>query len=291
MSTSVLKTPAEVFAYLNQPKSPAVLPQRKHILICFGGEAYDNTTEIIVRDAPRFGVDKVLVYDDAWLMQQEFYRLNSWLWTHHGDMQNNPRGFGWFAWKPFIIMHALQHYCAEGDVLLYTDADTYPIFDLTPIYQECVRIGGTMLFAAQGCLHAHWCKRDTFVVMGQDADAYGGSLRSRQHAVARFMLFEKGPWRVWQFLMEWLAYCLNPLANTFDPSVILPEYPELREPRCEQAILTNLAHKYGHKLYREACQSGEHVADDKDLYPQLFIQDGNCGDKNQLKGSRFRNVL
>ena len=260
----------------------------KRIYITFSGSAYDPTTARIVADAPRFGVDEVRVYDDHWLVEQEFYAENIWLWStprdrvppHHGY----PRGFGWFCWKPYVIMHALEH-SDPGDIILYTDADTYPIQPLGVLFDECERIGGMMLFEAMGCPHNEWCKRDCFIVMGQDEERW----RNVPHAVARFMLFKNGPWRNRQFLMEWLAYCLNPLAQTFEPSVILPEYPGLAEHRTEQAIFTNLAHKYGAKLYREACQYGNSSMTGQDLYPQLFVQEG-CARERTLNGSRYRNI-
>ena len=40
-------------------------------------------------------------------------------------------------------------------IILWTDADTYPIADLTPLYEQCRKDGGIMLFAAEG-----WCKGD-----------------------------------------------------------------------------------------------------------------------------------
>lgn len=257
--------------------------------ITFSGAQYERTTRRIVEDGPRLGADKVLVYDDHWLTQQEFYKMesNRWLWNHPCAKSGNAlRGFGWFAWKPFILLDALMNWCNPGDIVLLTDADTYPIHDFSMLYEECDRIGGCMLFSAVGCWHNNWGKRDMMIVMGQDAPEW----RDRQHAVARFMLFQAGYWKPMQLLMEWLTYCVNPLANTFDKSILAPEYPDLHEPRCEQAMLTNLAHKYGIKLYREACQFGESVPEDRDLYPQLFVQDGRSGHANVERGSSFRNV-
>lgn len=268
----------------------------RRILITFSGAAYDHTTKEIVERTPGFGVDEVRVYDDKWLLEQEFYRLNKQWWSTPDTKYNIPggRGFGWFIWKPFLLLHALEN-AKIGDIVLFTDADTYPIADLGCIFERCT-MEQIVLFKAQGCRHENYCKRDTFIVMGQDDPIW----RYRQHAVARFMLFQKGSWKVQQFLMEWLTYCLNPFANTFDTSRIHLqgmnhcsswEHAELYEPRCEQAILTNLAHKYGIPLHREADQSGKACESYEDTWmPRLFHQDGNCGDKNDLSGSAYRNV-
>ncbi|HEY4503953.1 MAG TPA: hypothetical protein VJJ28_02500 [Candidatus Paceibacterota bacterium] len=255
----------------------------RKIYITFGGSIYDEMTAIIVRDGPKFGADEVWVYDDFWITQQPFYKQNKWLWEHP-----HKRGFGWYAWKPFIIYDALSR-LQDGDIILFTDADCVPITDFSVLYDICVKDGGTMLFASQGNRHYKWCKRDCYIVMGQDNEKY----RDVQAGVARFMLFQKGHWRNTQFLMEWITYCVNPLATTFDPSILGEELPGFIEHRTEQAIMTNLAHKYGLKLYREADDAGVQYSEDKDLYPQLFQQINPYQEKitsDVNKGSRYRNV-
>jgi hypothetical protein len=276
----------------------------RKIYITFSGQRYDDTTTLIVRDAQRYGASEApWVYDDKWLMGTDFYRHNHWLWEHPGD-RNGKRGFGWYAWKPYIIMDALER-LEDGDIVLYTDADTYPIADFSVLYDECNRIGGAMLFSAVGWEHCQqiWCKRDCFIVMGQDEPKY----HNADAGVSRFMLFQKGPWKPRQFLMEWLTYCVNPLATTFDenvlgkPNLLCPSPatgqpdrpwpgPNFIEHLTEQSIMTNLAHKYGYKLYRELCQFGEISSADRDLYPQLFRQQHMHRYAQTTAGSRFRNM-
>lgn len=270
--------------------------------ITFGGKAYDEITEKVIVSCCAFegtyfhSTDEVHVYDEPWLMATDFYRRNQWLWEHHGDRNNVKRGFGWFAWKPYIILDALER-ANDGDIVMYVDADTYPVRPFDMLYEECARIGGVMLFGAHGFerFNYMWCKRDCFLAMGQDSAKYWYG----PHGVARFMLFQKGPWLTQQFLMEWLTYCLNPVCQTFDdsrlghPEVYGVEHsdPRFREHRTEQAIMTNLALKHGIRFHREACQFGEGGTTDRELYPeQLFVQDGSARGKGDLSGSRFANV-
>lgn len=266
----------------------------KKILITFGGIGFDTTVRHTVEKAPKLGADQVLVYDDRWLAEHPFHSLNKWLWTYPDDQKapspRSARGFGWFSWKPMILLHALSQ-CQDGDIVGFLDADTYPIADFSCLYDICARDSGIMLFAAQGQGHEKWCKRDCFIVMGQDEPAY----RFVQAGVARFCFFQKGPFLPQQFLREWYAYCLNRLAQSFEPSVLAPEYPELVQHRTEQAIMTNLAHKYNLHLYREACGFGDGaLADgiDAGLYPTLFRQMWAPGPHgmDDLSGSWYRNV-
>lgn len=263
----------------------------RRIVITFSGAAYRETDHLLVKNAKRFGADDVWVYDDAWLMKQEFYALNRWLWDHRGiGNEKGGRGFGWFSWKPYIMTLAMDR-LQNGDIVMFLDADTYPIADFSCLFDECARHGEAMVFSASGIEDPlpnwEWNKRDCMIVMGQDEDRYYNA----DAGVARFILLRKGSWKVRQFLMEWQTYCLNPLAQTFDASVIGPERAGFKEHRTEQAIFTNLVHKYGWPMHREACEFGNQVTKykDRDRYGQLFTQVHSKLPKT-LEGSEYRNV-
>lgn len=258
-------------------------------LICFGGSAYDDTTALIVENGPKFGADRVLVYDDRWLLESGHYERHRemWNWGFPGPKTHH-RGFGWFSWKPYIILESLKH-SAPDDVILYCDADTYPIADLSVIF-DIARRDGIMLFASNGWTNDQWVKRDCLETMWA-MDQWGAK---NPHTVARFCAFRKdyealgGVSPNTRLLERWLDYATQRHCTTFDPSVGL-ECPTFREHRCEQAILSVLQVKYGIRLYREACQFGDHLDMDRDLYPTLFHQIGSSKPKT-TEGSRFRNV-
>lgn len=275
----------------------------RRIYITFGGAKYDPVTEQVVRDAPRFGVDDVFVYDDAWFEAQPFRSINSWLWDHPGD-KNGKRGYGWYAFKTYILIHALDH-CQPGDIVLYVDGDTRPIADLSPIYNHAAE-HGAMFFAASAHIQRRWCTEQCLFVMGQDDPRY----RDAQAGVARFMALRAGGWKERQFLYEWLTYAVNKYATTFDPpaSVLVHtpdgavammggEHANFEEHRTEQAIMTNLCHKYGYPLHREADQSGDEfmripgpLGDmQPGNYPRLFEQTW-LGSGHPVQGSKFRRV-
>lgn len=258
----------------------------KKIHITFGGNVYDTVTKKIYDRSTLLGSDELWVYDDLWLSKNDFYFQNKWLWEHP-----HKRGFGWYAWKPFIIIDALSK-LSDGDIVLYTDADTYPISNFSILYDICNK-EGMMAFEVTGEKNRSWCKRDCYITMNQDNEKYYDA----QAAVARFILFKKGDWKSTQLLYEWLTYCLNQKANTFDKSVLGKELDGFIEHRAEQAILTLLIHKYNYPLYREACGLGEVSNKNRDLYRQLFVQENPWNDSNNgramtapLLGSKFQNV-
>ncbi len=222
------------------------LPQKakRRIYMTFSGARYEQTTALILNNAPQLGAEAVLVYDDRWLIETGFPREHAELF-HEGS-----HGFGWFVWKPHCILDALSR-LEEGDMVLYTDADTFPVDRLGVFYDTCEREGGIMLFAACGYRQRHWSKRDCNILMGMDEDRW----RDRQAGVARFMVFQKSA-RSIAFLNEWLSFATDIRANTFEDSKLAPEYFDCIQHRCEQSILTNLAHKHGLPLHREADEYG-----------------------------------
>ena len=267
-------------------------------LITFSGAGYEGPTQRTVADGRRYGAGEVYVYDDAWLLRHPFYGANRWLWDHRSANPAAPpgRGCGWYAWKPLVLLDALDH-VPPGGVVLYCDGDTYPVADLGPIYGHAAE-HGAMFFAASGHQHHRWCTRDCLVVMGQDrallqAKRYPHPVpdyQHTQHGTARFMAIKQGAWRPKQLLMEWLTYAVNPMATTFEPSVLGAEHPEFTEHRTEQAILTLLCHKHGYKLHREADQSGDGHPEDRELYGQLFEQVHQGGNPHPPTGSPYRRV-
>ena len=255
----------------------------KKLWITFGGEAFDSSTQLIVERGLKFGADEIWVYDDIWLLNHPFWDLNKWLWEHPEKHR-----LGWLAWKPLIILDAMDK-IQDGDIIMYTDADSIPIADVSKLYEICSR--EHMMLFENGRPQREWCKRDCYLVMAQDEERYHNEVAG----VARFALFQKGYWRPQQFLMEWLTYAVNPVANAKTPSKLGPELPGFIEHRDEQAIMSLLAYRYGCRLYREADDASDGRSKDKDLYPTLFHQINPRGRVEmettaEIKGSRFRNV-
>jgi hypothetical protein len=274
----------------------------KRLLITFGGSAYDSVTEKVVNSYQAMGADELLIYDDRWITEQPLWHDETfqWLLSHRGvGNAKGGRGFGWFAWKPYVIADALSR-IDDGDMVLYLDGDTYPIANFSILFDECKKIGGHMAFMAtartEPLCNRQWCKRDCFIAMGMDEPRYWNG----PHFVARFTVFEKGAAGISHFISQWQRYCLDRHCQTFEQSILGPELDGIagadgptgafREHRTEQAIYTNLCIEAGRKPYREPCEFGAHCRQDWDLYPQLFCQVGLSPRLKSLSGSRFRNV-
>lgn len=274
----------------------------KRWLCTFGGSAYDDITAQVVATHKQYSADEFLVFDDVWLDRHEFRQLNTWLWDHEGTRAYAPkgRGYGLYAWKPLVCLEMMSR-CATGDVFCFLDADSAPIADLSPIWETADR-DGAMLFRASGQKQHSWCTRDCEVVMGLNPSMlHEKRLPGRPNYLApdvpagcaRWAAFKVGPYKPRQLLYEWLAYAINPMATTFEPSILGQEPDGFQESRTEQQILTMLALKYGYALWREADQDGiayKGQPGEPGEYGQLFEQRKRGGPHPLGAGSRFRNV-
>jgi hypothetical protein len=254
----------------------------KRVYITFGGQAYDPHTARVVETAHTFGVDELRVYDDRWLMGTEFYRANEWLWNWREKW-----GFGWNCWKAFIIRNALSEQSEPASVL-YVDGDTYPVADLTPIFNFAER-DGVCLFESQGNLNKRFTRRDVFRQMYADQEHYWDA----RHACGRFSIWSSSSITASQALHAWGVFLIDPLCQGWHASERGGDFPEFYRNSGDQSILTVLAERHGFPLHREACQFGWPPSIGhgqlEDTYPQLFVQSGDRA-PDRLEGSCFQGI-
>ena len=97
--------------------------------------------------------------------------LGDEFWARYGSfVSRNPRGFGYWIWKPWLCLHIL-HALPEGDVLVYTDAGC----TLNPL--RCTRLrqyvssardhpDGIVAFRLNGLSEKQWTKAATLDAFG-----------------------------------------------------------------------------------------------------------------------------
>lgn len=236
----------------------------KKILITFGDRAkYQKSIDLIVDSAYKIGkVDKVLVYDDVWLKKTEFWKKNLWI-------LGNPRGFGFWAWKPFIIQDSLMN-MEDNDVVIYSDAGLQIIDDLAPLY-DLAKEKERLIFK----LPAHgvpshkafqWTKGDCFSIMKCNeskywlADMTNGAISVWKKTSSN-----------WEYIKEWINYATIPQCIT-DMISIEPNRFGFKDHRHDQSILSNLRVKYSWELFRDPTQYGNIEKKDfkNSAYDQLF---------------------
>lgn len=202
-------------------------------LVNFATENMTHSGQLCGDSALRHGVDRVWPWREKHFPQMDFFRENHALLTQ-------PRGCGFWAWKPCILLDTMINHCLPGDVLIYCDAGVEWVGQAQEIIrrmEDDIFIFGNMFE------HAHWCKRDVIdvVIPGAPWERFG------KQAQASVVFFRTSTASL-SFLFQWRQLCLVPHLIDDSPSEA-PNHPEFREHRHDQAILTTLAMRDGHRLH------------------------------------------
>lgn len=198
------------------------------------------------RSALRHGIDRVEAWTRRRLQRTSFYR-------DHRALLDHKRGAGYWAWKPFIILSALQE-ASEGSEVVYWDVGRGQPGakrvghalerSIEPVIRWCHEQGGGILPGVPIPEHGPnrcWTKRDAFHFMGCDEVRYW----EHPQVQATFGVWTRTAAAL-TIVGEWLAHATDPRVISDEPSTCgKPELPGFIEHRHDQSILTNLVVKHG----------------------------------------------
>ncbi len=162
------------------------------------------------------------------------------------DLLLQPRGAGYWAWKPRIILDAMSH-GVPGDWILYMDVGRWPRIlsrKLDPLFEWCEShdqdfLPGTRVRDLGSSLA--WTKRHCAAHFG-----YGpAELESFQQVNASWSLWKHSE-RSRDFLTAWSELLTQPHLVDDSPSPE-PEWPGFIEHRHDQSVLTCLLKREGHR--------------------------------------------
>lgn len=161
----------------------------------------------------------------------------------HHEILSQPRGAGYWLWKPQIILQELRT-LQPGDMLIYSDAgrsDYYQFRRFPTRLAMQARSSGFLLgpTIGQHGTMACWTKRDAFVLLGMD--------RPDVHALPQI----QGSPSLWtpcleafDFLKAWLSACSDPrILTDMENTQGLPNLQGFKDHRHDQAVLSLLAYK------------------------------------------------
>lgn len=192
---------------------------------------------------------------DSALRTGEFESVISWDQTDlRGDLSfpaapllDQPRGFGYWSWKPHIILDALSR-IPDGDVVVYCDAGRYLggskiSRSVIPLVTFAEHHGGVLPGVAVPHFgpNSRWTRRDCFVLMDCDLPQYW----AHPQVQTSFSFWVKCPSAL-AFLKEWRDFCADRrIVGDGVNACGLPNLPGYIDHRHDQSILTNLVVKHG----------------------------------------------
>ena len=175
---------------------------------------------------------EIHAYDRDWLEGTNFYKNNY-------KLLDDKRGAGWWLWKPYVILDAIEQ-VDEGDIVVYCDCGDMFSPGLIPYLEQNIGKDDLSLLLLGGHPNRQYTKKDCFIGMDCDEEDYWNSTQLE----AGFMVW-KACAQSARIVNDWLKYCLDFDILNDEPSTKGEESFDFKEHRHDQSILTNLAIKEG----------------------------------------------
>jgi hypothetical protein len=187
------------------------------------------------RSAIEHGVQRCFVYRSE-SIDTEFLTMNKELFAA------GSRGYGYWAWKPYVILAALES-LNEGDVLIYSDVDSIFVHDLKVLYDMAIKNDILLFQDRRPYPRTSFIKRDALVILNAEHPKY---IEGPQ-VWAALSVWRKN-WRTKRFVNEWLTYMLDHRVSTDSPNELgLPNHDGFIENRHDQSTLDVLSIRWGIK--------------------------------------------
>lgn len=170
-------------------------------------------------------------------------RIDAAFASRNCHVLDQPRGAGYWLWKPYFIDRLLREDLKDGDILFYSDSGAHFVHSVDPLIEICrQRRDLPILLFTLGDDHRNgvWTKRDCFHYMGLDRP----DVVEASQIMGSFILCERGP-ETMDFVAQWLRLSQDARLITDAPNECgLPNYPEFRDHRHDQSILSLLGRRH-----------------------------------------------
>lgn len=220
----------------------------------FATAEYAGSAELLRYSALRHGLaDGVFVYRE---------RDVAPLLAQYPELLPKSRGYGWWAWKPYVIRQTLAR-VHPGDVVVYCDAGVIVEDSLRGAAErvEHVLLHSLGQWPSKGYANRQWTKRDTFGFMERNADAH----RDAVQVNAAVQVYRNTP-EARAFVDEYLRWCTD--LKVVDDACVLKNPPDFVEHRHDQSVLSLLA--VGDARVRLSKDATQYGADDPSLGHEWF---------------------
>lgn len=196
----------------------------------------------------RFGeqAERMKFFDDIYLYSED--HLEKAFYEHFHDKFTS-RGFGYWVWKPQVILQTLEK-MNYGDILLYADAGCILTAKGLGRLLESFEIAnnsetGLLGFNMPWCSEKEWTKGDVFDYFGVRGreDIFEGQLVGG-------VLFVKKSDRAIGIIRKWLQVFYDDFSLVDDSPSKSPDFMEFKEHRHDQSIWSILG-----KINRIPCLS------------------------------------
>jgi len=240
-------------------------------LITFGagGQQYKDALTRLVNQALSIGnFDEIKAFTDTDLQSDQNF------WNKHSEfIQKNPRGYGYWLWKPYLIKKTMKR-MNDGDTLIYLDCGCEIDVRKKDLMKQYFEYSKTQnIIIEPNCLEFDWTKMDLVLKLGMLDNKY---LYSPQHQAGAILFYVNDTTR--KLVDEW--YELGCDYHLIDDSPSMsPNLPGFQEHRHDQSIFSLLTKKYalcGPRRITDIVDYARNISGISKFEPALVIGNGRA---------------
>lgn len=171
----------------------------------------------------------------------------------HNDILSQPRGGGYWLWKPYIILKSLMS-MSDGDILFYCDSGSHFVSSINEILNTVSFDKQPIIpFGVDPHLDRKFTKMDVFVFNECKEDQ---SITDTVQVCASFQLIKKSQTAI-DFYNELLYQCCNLNLITDAPNAFgVDNFSEFADHRHDQSIYSVLCKRNRYEIFRDPSQFG-----------------------------------
>jgi hypothetical protein len=204
-----------------------------------GPRVHALNQDALVDSAAGKGIDVVLAY--------RLEHLSEEFRAQHRPILEQPRGAGYWLWKPYIIRDGM-HRAEEGDLIVYVDAGVLVRRHLQPLLELVNR--HELIVVKNYHSNRPYVKRDCFVLTGTDTP----ECHEAPQLDASCLLI-KNTRANRELIAAWLDHCTDARILTDAPNECgQPNLPGFLSHRHDQAVLSLLCWKRRDELTHVLCE-------------------------------------
>ncbi len=188
---------------------------------------YEESRKNSIQWAKSWGMNQFLCYTQN--------DLGKTFRNEYASVLRHPRGAGYWAWKPYIILATMLN--TNVETIVYCDSGS-GTSETLPNLLEKARTHKLVGFELGYHRQYEWTKRDAFILTDTDNSPQHHALQR----CATVMAISNTP-EMRQFVKQWLDYCKDERIITDQPSVLGSDYPGFVENRHDQCIFSLLTYK------------------------------------------------
>ena len=198
-----------------------------------GEQNYIDAGQRIITQAESCGIfDKIILYTDEYLKQDsEFWSM------HSAFIESNPRGYGFWLWKPYIIKKTMEQ-LHDDDILVYADGGCEIDIKQSHLFNQLFdEMNSEHVLGTRISIEKYWNKMDLILHLDMKNDKYMNS-RQNQATTNMYRVCDK----VRDFVNQWYDLACNYHFIDNSPS-IKKNADGFQEHRHDQSIFSLLTKK------------------------------------------------